>query len=180
MRYYFSPGRILTQAMTKTIFISIILFGFMFSSSLAADPFAVLHEERIGTLRIGLSEREVKKTIHCALKRGPEELWGADGAYHQRWEYADCGITLDMVSEGKGASKSIESISLVRSDILSTKRGIRIGSTEQEVMKAYKSEWNREDSKQSGNFVAGSIYGGLMFHFENGKVSRMFLGAAAE
>ena len=166
--------------MLKNFFVSIILFGFMCSFSFAADGFALLHEERIGTLRIGLSEGEVKKRIHCSLKRGSEELWGADGAYHQKWEYVDCGITLSMVSEKKGASKSIESISLVSPSTLSTKRGIRIGSTEQEVMKAYKSQWNREDSKHFGSFVAGSIYGGVMFDFENDKVSRIFLGAAAE
>ena len=51
---------------------------------------------------------------------------------------------------------------------------------EEEVMKAYKSQWNREDSKHFGGVVAGSIYGGVMFNFKNGKVSRIFLGAAAE
>jgi len=166
--------------MLKNFFVSIILLGFMCSFSFSADWFALLHEERIGTLRIGLSEGEVKKRIHCFLRRGSEELWGADEAYHQKWEYVDCGITLSMVSEKKGASKSIESISLVSPSILSTKQGIRIGSTEQEVMKAYKSQWNKEDSKHFGSFVAGSIYGGVMFYFENGKVSRIFLGAAAE
>jgi hypothetical protein len=166
--------------MIKRIFASIMLVGFMCSFSFSADEFALLREEQIGNLRIDLSEGEVKKTIHCTLKRGPEKLWGADGAYHQKWEYVDCGITLYMVSEKKGAPKSIDSITLVSPGILSTKRGIRIGSTGEEVMKAYKPYWNREDSKNFKVFVAGSIYGGLMFKFENGKVSRIFLGAAAE
>ena len=166
--------------MLKKIFASIMLVGFVCSVSFSADEFALLREERIGNLHIDLSEGEVKKTIHCTLKRGPEELWGADGAYHQEWEYVGCGITLGMVSEKKGAPKSIDSITLVSPSILSTKRGILIGSTEQEVMKAYKPYWNREDSEYLKIFVAGSIYGGLMFDFENGKVSRIFLGTAAE
>jgi len=166
--------------MLKKIFVAIMLVIFVCSFSFSADEFSLLREERIGTLRIGLSEEEVKKSINCTLKRGPEELWGADGAYHQKWEYTDCGITLGMVSEKKGGLKSIESISLVSPSVLSTTRGIRIGSSEQEVMKAYKSQWNSEDSKNFGRFVAGSIYGGLMFSFEKGKVSRVFLGAAAE
>ncbi len=157
-----------------------MLVGLVYSLSFAADKFALLREERIGNLRIGLSVGEVKKTIQCALKRGPEKLWGADGAYHQEWEFVGCGITLGMISEKKGAPKSINSIALVSPSILTTKQGIRIGSTEQEVMKAYKPYWNREDSKHFGNFVAGSIYGGLMFHFQNGKVSTIFLGASAE
>jgi hypothetical protein len=166
--------------MLKKIFASIILFGFVSSLSFAADGLDLLRTERIGALRIGLSEGEVTKRIHCILKRGPEELWGADGAYHQKWEYVGCGITLGMVSEKKGTPKLVESISLVNPAILRTKRGIRIGSTAQEVMKAYKSQWNREDSKTFGCFVAGSIYGGVLFNFENGKVSRIYLGAAAE
>ena len=157
-----------------------MLVGFVCNFSFSADEFTLLREERIGTLRIDLPEREVKKIIHCPLRRGPEQLWGADGAYHQKWEYAGCGITLGMVSEKKGASKSVNSITLVNPGNLSTKRGIRIGSTEQEVMEAYRPYWNKEDSKSFNIFVAGSIYGGLMFDFKNGKVSRIFLGAAAE
>jgi hypothetical protein len=157
-----------------------MLIGFICNLSFAEDEFSLLREEQIGALRIDLPEQEVKKTIHCALKRGPEKLWGADGAYHQTWKYAGCGITLGMVSEKKGAPKSIESITLVSPSNLSTKRVIRIGSTEQEVMDAYKPYWNKEDSKSFNIFVAGSVYGGLMFNFQNGKVSRIFLGAAAE
>ena len=89
--------------MLKKIFASIMLVGFVGSFSFSADEFALLREERIGNLRIDSSEREAKKTIHCTLKRGPEELWGADGAYHQEWEYVGCGITLGMVSKKKGA-----------------------------------------------------------------------------
>lgn len=33
---------------------------------------------------------------------------------------------------------------------------------------------------EEGHFIAGSIYGGLMFDFEGGKVRSIFLGAAAE
>ena len=157
-----------------------MLVGFICNLSFAEDEFSLLREEQIGTLRIDLPEQEVKKMIRCALKRGPEKLWGADGAYHQTWEYAGCGITLGMVSEKKGAPKSIESITLVSPSNLSTKRGIRIGSTEQEVMDAYKPYRNKEDSKSFNIFVAGSVYGGLMFNFQNGKVKRIFLGAAAE
>jgi hypothetical protein len=157
-----------------------MLVGFVCNFSFSADEFTLLREERIGTLRIDLPEREVKKIIHCPLKRGPEELWAADGAYHQKWEYAGCGITLGMVSEKKGASKSVNSITLVNPGNLSTKRGIGIGNTKQEVMEAYRPYWNKEDSKSFNIFVAGSIYGGLMFDFKNGKVSRIFLGAAAE
>jgi hypothetical protein len=147
--------------------------------AVAKDEFSLLHNERIGNLRIGLAEAKVKQTINCQLNREPEQFWGADGAYHQKWKYADCGITLGMVSEQKGAAKSIESITIFHPSRLITKRGIRIGSSKKAVINAYKSDWNSESSK-SANFVAGSIYGGLIFQFQHGKVSQIFLGAAAE
>jgi hypothetical protein len=147
--------------------------------ALVKDEFILLKTERIGKLQIGLSEQKVKQNINCALKREPEQLWGADGAYHQKWKYVDCGITLGMVSQKKGASKSIESITLNSPSRLSTKRNIQIGSDKKAVMKAYQAEWNRENNR-SDYFVAGSIYGGLIFQFQHGKVSEIFLGAAAE
>uniref|UniRef100_B8HR91 Uncharacterized protein n=1 Tax=Cyanothece sp. (strain PCC 7425 / ATCC 29141) TaxID=395961 RepID=B8HR91_CYAP4 len=169
--------------MLKKIFTSTALAGLAVSLSFAAfsaDEFTLMQQERIGKLRIGLPEAEATKAIPCKLKRGPEQFWGADGAYHQEWKSVDCGITLGMVSEQKGSAKTIASITLVSPSPLKTKRGIRIGSTEQEVMAAYKPDWNREESSPSKQFVAGSIYGGLIFSFTNGKVSRIFLGAAAE
>jgi hypothetical protein len=147
--------------------------------ALVKDDFILLKTERIGNLKIGLSEQKVKQNINCALKREPEQLWGADGAYHQKWKYVNCGITLGMVSAKKGAPKSIESITLNSPSRLSTKRNIRIGSDKRAVIKAYKAEWNREGNS-SDYFIAGSIYGGLILKFQNGKVSEIFLGAAAE
>jgi hypothetical protein len=148
--------------------------------SVTNDNFSLLRKERIGSLRIGLPEQKVKQIMNCNLDREPERLWQADGAYHQEWKYADCGILLGMVSDRQDAPKSIHSITTTSPSRLSTKKGIRIGSTKRAVMKAYKSEWNREEGSGSENFVAGSIYGGLIFQFENGKVSQIFLGAAAE
>ena len=147
--------------------------------SLAKDEFSLLRNERIGKLQIGLSEEKVKQKIKCVLKRDAEQLWGADGAYHQKWKYVDCGITLGMVSAKKSGLKSIESIQLNSPSRLSTKRNIQIGSSEKATRKAYQAESNGEPTP-TNSFVAGSIYGGLIFQFQHGKVSEIFLGAAAE
>jgi len=156
-----------------------MMFGFICHPSWAADGFDLLREEKIGNLRIDLPEKEVKKAISCKEKRGADKLWGADEAYHQEWAYADCGITLDIVSDKKRGAKKIASISLFAPSTLSTRRGIRIGSSMQEVMKAYKPYWNKEES-DTHHFIAGSIYGGLIFSQEKQKVKSIFLGAAAE
>lgn len=166
--------------MLRNLAAALLLLGFPCGVGFAAKESDLLAEERIGSLRIGLSGTDLNKSIDCDLKRGPENLWGADGAYHQTWQCPACGLKLGMVSEKQRGMKSIESITVTSPSSLATRRGIRIGSTEHEVRKAYKKDWNREDSTHSGSFVAGSIYGGMIFQFQDGKVNEIFLGASAE
>jgi hypothetical protein len=144
------------------------------------DPFPLLKEERLGELRLGLTEKEVKAKIPCKLKKGQEEYWAATGDFVQKWEYPDCGITLDLSSEGKGGQKTVSAILVKSPSLLQTKRGIGIGSTEQEVAAAYGDCQDKEMSESGRSFVAGSVYGGLIFSFEHGRVSSIFLGAGAE
>lgn len=156
-----------------------VIAGLICGVAFAADEFP-FEKEKIGKLHIGLSEREVKQIIPGKPTLGPEKWWGADGQYHQKWKYPEVGITLGMVSEKKSGIKSIESITITSPSTLQTQSGIRIGSTVQEVIKAYGRFQNAEDSKQGELFVAGSIFGGVMFNFHQGRVSRIYIGAAAE
>jgi hypothetical protein len=165
--------------MLKKCFISMIIVGFMCSAAFAADEFS-WEKEQIGKLHIGLSETEVRQIIPGKPTRGAEKWWGADGQYHQEWQYPDGRITLGMVSKKKGGLKSIESLTITSPSILQTQRGIRIGSTEAEVVQAYGRVQNVEESRPGEFFVAGSIFGGVMFDFQQGRVSRIFIGAAAE
>lgn len=165
--------------MLKKCFASMVIVGLMSSVAFAADEFP-FEKEQIGKLHIGLSERAVKQIIPGKPSRGPEKWWGADGQYHQEWQYTDGGITLGMVAKKKGGFKSIESLTITSPSILQTQRGIRIGSTEAEVIKAYGRFRNAEASKPGELLVAGSIFGGVMFDFQQGRVSRIFIGAAAE
>jgi len=167
-----------------------LLYGLLLVAGLASgafaaaaddkpDMFALLKEEQIGDLRLGLTEKEVKTKIPCKLKKGKEEFWAATGEFVQKWDYPDCGISLNMGSGRKGGAKKVLSITAKKPSPLKTKRGIGIGDPEQEVMKAYGPYQDKEMS-QEGQFVAGSVYGGLIFSFEKGRVAQMFLGAAAE
>jgi len=147
---------------------------------MAADEFALLKAERIGPLRIGLPEGEVARGIACKPRRGPVTRWEADGDSHQEWAYPDCGITLDMIATTPKEAWAIGAITLTRPSPWKTRRGIGIGDTERAVMAAYGRDRSAEDSAPGKNFVAGSVYGGLMLTFEGGRVTRIFLGAAAE
>jgi hypothetical protein len=156
-----------------------VIIGLIVGGAIAAEEFPY-GKEQIGKLHLGLSEREVEQIISGKPTRGPEELWGADGEYHQEWQYTAGGIALGMVSRQKGGPQFIWSITLTSPSTLQTQRGIRIGSTEAEVVKAYGRFRNAEDSKPGELLVAGSIFGGVMFDFQQGRVHRIFIGAAAE
>ncbi len=147
------------------------------------DPFPILREERIGDFHIGMSQEDVKKKVDCPLRRGKEILEGATGAYVEEWAYPKCGLRLKMSSGHKKGRKGIAGITITSPSTLQTKRGIHVGDTEQEVVEAYAGTQDEEDRlfrKKGEEFVAGSIYGGLIFIFTDGRVSKIFLGAAAE
>lgn len=162
-------------------FISLLIIFILFHITAAvADEFELLNKEKIGDFSLGMTEKDLKGKIPCPLKRDKETLWGADGMYHQSWDYPACGISFGMSSDKKGGKKSIERITITPPSTLKTKRGIGIGSSEQDVIQAYQKEKDTEASKPKEVFVAGSVYGGLIFDFKNDKVVSIFMGAAAE
>jgi hypothetical protein len=141
---------------------------------------ALFTQEQVGDLRIGMSQADAAKAVPCRVQRGKEVFEAATGDYVQDWRYPPCGLTFKMGSGTKGGPKTVQSITVTGPSTLQTKRGIRIGSTEQEVVQAYGRYRDEEWSKKGESFVAGSVYGGLIFTFTGGKVSKIFLGAAAE
>ncbi|RUQ27648.1 MAG: hypothetical protein EKK68_15590 [Candidatus Competibacteraceae bacterium] len=156
------------------------LFLVIILNSAAADEFALLKKERIGPLRFDQPAAEAERLITCPVQRGPVELWGADGEYHQTWTAPACGLTLDLSATKPSRSKTLTAITLTRPSSWKTARGIGIGSTEREVVAAYGRDREKETSVPGERLVAGTAYGGLVFTFHQGRVTRIFLGAAAE
>jgi hypothetical protein len=140
----------------------------------------LMDSESLGQLKLGLSESDASSFVGAKPFKDKAELWGADGLYHQQWDYPKQGITLGFSSENKKTPGTIWSITVVQPCALKTKRGIRIGSSEAETLAAYQAEYNKEDSIPGESVVAGSIYGGLCFLIKDHRVSRIFIGAAAE
>jgi hypothetical protein len=165
--------------MLKKCLAFMAIIGLIGSGVLAAAEFPY-GKELLGKLHLDLPANAVKQIIPGQPTPGPEELWGADGEFHQEWHYKAGGITLGMVAKQKGGPQAIWSMTITSPSTLQTQRGIGIGSTEAEVVKAYGPFRNTEESKPGELFVAGSLFGGVMFDFQQGKVTRIFIGAAAE
>lgn len=155
-------------------------FDVILGDNTDANPFSLMQEESLGQLTINMAANQVFQLLGIPDKQSKSVTWEANGMHHQYWYYFTQGITLDMVSEKEERQQEIGSIKLVLPSKLKTKRGIGIGSSWDEVSRAYAPEQELETSIPFKSFVAGSIYGGLIFSFQNSRVSEIFLGAVAE
>ncbi len=138
--------------------------------------------EKIGELKLGMTEDKVAAALPGAKppRRGPVKLFGADGLYHQTWTFPDAGVELDLASASANGMKTVEAITISPPCKFQTSREIRIGSSAAQALKAYKAVYNKQESKPGQSLVFGSVFGGLIVSVKDGKVSGLFLGAAAE
>ena len=138
----------------------------------------LMEEETVGNLKIGLKASDLTSILGKPSEKTKNELWGADGEYHQTYKYSKLGVELDMIGK-KESDKVINMITIVSPCDYKTSKGISIGSNYQDVEKAYKDYLNTEFSYKE-SIVAGSNYGGVIFSFKNEKVASIFVGASAE
>ena len=154
--------------------------GSVVRKDFSAMGFRLLAEEKLFVLDDAETEKDVLKLLGKPEKKSKAEEWGADGLIHQQWFYKKLGIVVDFVKEDKSGLGEAYSVTISAPSEKKTSRGIGIGSAQQEVLKAYAAEINREESDLPETVVAGSIYGGAVFTMKNGKVVSIFIGAAAE
>lgn len=144
------------------------------------NDFELMNNESLGKLKINMRAGDVVSILGHPESKGRKNVWGSDGLYHQDWSYARQGILLRMTSEKSDQSAQVFSIKITSPARLKTKRGIGIGDTYEKVRKFYQQYEDRENSIPSKTFVAGSIYGGLIFTFSNNRVTQIYLGSSAE
>lgn len=142
-----------------------------------------IKDEALGALHLGLGEGRLHDIVPGVPQKGEETYWAASGEYGQKWHYPAAGLTVVMKSACAGATKTVGSVHIAAPSSLATRRGIKIGSARADVLHIY-GDLGAADAEGFGEpdktFVAGSIYGGMIFTFTDGKVSEIFLGAAAE
>jgi hypothetical protein len=148
----------------------------------ADTAFSLMKSESIGQIKIGLIGDSLIKRFGQPDSMGATQMSEASGAYVQKWEYRQAGMKLEMESPDSLGQKHVASIEAVFPCTLSTKKGIKIGSQLADVEKEYGDFEDKEngEGKTNTSFVAGSIYGGIIFSLENEKVTKIFIGASAE
>jgi hypothetical protein len=167
-----------------TILIAAFVLNMFDAANCRADENAtgtMLRAESLGGLRLGLPEKDVLKLLGPPTKRSTLVVQEADGNYVQDWHYPQKGIDLQMSAGGKkSGAKTVASITASAPCTFATKKGIKIGDAESAARKVYAEYADRESGNEPGVFVVGSVYGGIIFNFTAGKVSKIFFGAAAE
>jgi len=120
----------------------------------ADETFALLEHESIGGLK----------------------QMAATGDYTSGWRWPNA--TLDMVAEKKSGPWKARMITISKASTFETAQHIHIGSTRAELEKAYKR--SEDDDKQKPNqWLAGSMYGGMLFELDHDKVSSISMGPFA-
>lgn len=150
----------------------------------AADDAAareVVRKESLGGLRLDQPVSEAIKLLGKPKKETKLVLQEADGNYVQTWKYPSKGIELGISAGGKpNGRKTVASITATPPCEFATQRGIKIGTPSAAAKKAYAKWIDRDTPATPDALVVASVYGGIIFNFEHGKVSRIFFGAAAE
>lgn len=138
--------------------------------------FGLMKDESLDFLKENLFDIVVLKKLGEPEEKSEAIVWGADGLEHQTWFYKIKGIELDMVRDKD--NQVINMITITYPCTYKTKRNIGIGSTKDEVISAYKNEIDPTNIK--GIIIAGTVYGGIIFHFVDNHVSLIYIGASAE
>jgi len=133
----------------------------------------------VGDLSLGMKMNAVVEKLGEPEVKSKEEEWAADGWIHQDWGYKAKGIYLNMTRDKDSSAMEVFSISITNPCPFKTKKNVGIGSTYDEVMTTYAQEIDKTSSDENVVTV-GSLYGGIIFEFSNKKVSKIFVGAAAE
>lgn len=129
-----------------------------------------------GGLPLGAPENKVLEVLGKAEKAEPGYEEGASGEWLVEWKYPSKGVELVM---GGKTNATLHSITLTAPSTLKNADGIGIGSPRADIEKRYAKLIDKSESRES-TIILGSVYGGTFFDFENGKVSRIFVGAGAE
>lgn len=166
--------------------------------TLADDTnFKIMKGESIGPIKYGMPSGDVLKILGKPGKKSDIKYIPATGLACQDWDYGKKGIRIAMgaipkeeqtptgkfivLKEEQVGKFSVDFISAKSPCKFATKKGIKIGSTYKETIKAYPPEtWSKYSTNDEKSITIGSIYGGMLIEFENSKVKSISIGAYAE
>ena len=142
-------------------------------------------EERLGAESLGwiapdVSVATIKEKLGEPSKKEERVLMEATGDHVETWTWESAGVQLEMTAPDMTAPVNDHiAVTVFPPFKGKTSRGVGLGSTEADVVAAYK-EIIDPSSRPGELIIAGSVYGGAFFRLEDGVVTSIFIGAGAE
>ena len=132
-------------------------------------------------LPIKLDQRasEVLKILGKPTSQNKAVFEQATALTVQDWRYPSLGIQVKMASDEPKGKQKVVAITISGPCKFTTDKGIGLGDRADQVKSAYSGKIDKETSNAE-TIVVGSVYDGIIFQIEKGKVTRIFWGAAAE
>lgn len=140
--------------------------------------FKLMDSETIGVVKRRMAFENVKALLGEPDTISSVDTSEIDGGFYQSIEYLKLGVSI-VISAHPDSVKKVENIFINEPCILKTSKQIGIGSSLDEVKKAYGVSIN-PGSYSEDYLIAGSVYGGIVFNFENLKVKSIYLGISAD
>ncbi|MCA9518913.1 MAG: hypothetical protein KC635_28450 [Myxococcales bacterium] len=141
---------------------------------------AAMAGEHVGWLRLGLTADDLVSRLGPPAEKGEPEEWGADGLFHAQWSWPAAGVEADMTSNTADGPQTVDGFTVSPPFDGTTARGIGVGASREAVEKAYATLGATDHEANDSLLVAGSVFGGVFFRFDSGKVVSIFVGAGAE
>ncbi len=133
----------------------------------------------IGWLEVGLPVAEVERRLGKAPEVEEPFEEGATGFVLHGFRWPALGVWLSATPDAEG-KLVVDQYSVKAPFEGMTEKGVGLGSSEDEVVKAYGDLIDPHSREPGVKLVVGSLYYGIFFTFENGRVVDIFGGRSAE
>jgi hypothetical protein len=144
----------------------------------AASP-TLSQAQQVGPIKLALAESKLAGLVGKPASESKPVLEAATGLTVKKRVYPKLGLTLTLAQEGPGQPWTLARFTADSPCPWKTPQGIGLGTAAETVRQVYQPLVDPEMTT-SQQIVVGTVYDGVIFSVKQGKVSSIFVGAAAE
>ncbi|MBT9582977.1 hypothetical protein IV102_06485 [bacterium] len=144
----------------------------------AATP-TLTQAQQVGPIRLGLAESKLGPLLGKWTSETKPHMEMATGMTVKVRSYNKQGLKMTLAQDGPKSPWLVARFTALAPCNWKTPQGIGIGTTAEQVRTAYQPLLDKEMTSAE-QIVVGTVYDGVIFSIKQGKVSSIFVGAAAE
>jgi len=142
-------------------------------------PLSLGQCQQVGPLKLRMTETQLTPLLGKPASESKPVLEGATGLTIKTRKYPKQGVILTLSREGARKPWLLERFRVESPSVWKTPQGIGLGAGEEQIRTTYHSLIDSESTSPQ-QVVVGTVYDGVIFQLNKGKVSSIFVGAAAE